>query len=215
MDDAHTSFGGVALPLYSRTVRDTSFGNVLREASCLEDGDVIVDETISTYDEKNRLRSKAFSDGTSLTNAYSCCRLLWSEDRNGRRKLRSAVTGQDRLYYAEEDVWLRDISTNGLHRVTQHFMDGLGRETNTVFYVAETSGEATNKTASAGRVVSQTTSAYPYGSSDYMVSVDERGKRTVVEMSDYEDRTTTLERVYDCDAQSPVQETVTTRVRGG
>ena len=215
VDEAHTSFGGVALPLYSRTVRDTAFGNVLSEAKCLEDGDVIVDETVSTYDEKNRLRSKAFSDGTSLTNAYSCCRLLWSEDRNGRRKLRSAVTGQDRLYYAEEDVWLRDISTNGLHRVTQHFMDGLGRETNTVIYVAETSGEATNKTASAGRVVSQTTAAYPYGSSDYMVSVDERGKRTVVEMSDYEDRTTTLERVYDGDAQLPVLETETTRVRGG
>ena len=215
VDEAHTSFGGVALPLYSRTVRDTAFGNVLSEAKCLEDGDVIVDETVSTYDEKNRLRSKTFLDGTSLTNAYSCCRLLWSEGRNGRRSLRSAVTGQDRLYYAEEDVWLRNISTNGLHRVTQHFMDGLGRETNTVIYVAETSGEATNKTASAGRVVSQTTSAYPYGSSDYMVSVDERGKRTVVEMSDYEDRTTTLERVYDCDAQSPVQETVTTRVRGG
>ena len=215
VDEAHTSFGGVALPLYSRTVRDTAFGNVLSEAKCLEDGDVIVDETVSTYDEKNRLRSKTFLDGTSLTNAYSCCRLLWSEDRNGRRSLRSAVTGQDRLYYAEEDVWLRDISTNGLHRVTQHFMDGLGRETNTVIYVAETSGEATNKTASAGRVVSQTTTAYPYGSSDYMVSVDERGKRTVVEMSEYEDRTRTLERVYDGVSQVCAMETETSRIRGG
>ena len=215
VDEAHTSFGGVALPLYRRTVRDTAFGNVLSEADCLEDSDVVVDETVSTYDEKNRLRSKTFLDGTSLTNAYSCCRLLWSEDRNGRRSLRSAVTGQDRLYYAEEDVWLRDLSTNGLHRVTQHFMDGLGRETNAVVYVAETAGEATNSTASAGRIVSQTTSAYPYGSSDYMVSVDERGKRTVVEMSDYEDRTMTLERVYDGDSQLPVLETETTRVRGG
>ena len=215
VDDAHTSFGGVALPLYSRTVRDTAFGNVLREAKCLEDGDVVVDETVSTYDEKNRLRSKTFFDGTSLTNAYSCCRLLWSEDRSGRRSLRSAVTGQDRLYYAEEDVWLRDISTNGLHRVTQHFMDGLGRETNTVFYVAETASEATNSAASAGRVVSQTTSAYPYGSSDYMVSVDERGKRTVVEMSEYEDRTRTLERVYDGVSQVCAMETETSRMRGG
>ena len=214
-DEAHTSFGGVVLPLYSRTVRDTAFGNVLREASCLEDGDVIVDEIVSTYDEKNRLRSKTFSDGTSLTNAYSCCRLLWSEDRNGRRKLRSAITGQDRLYYAEEDVWLRDISSNGLHRVTQHFMDGLGRETNVVVYVAETAGEATNSMASAGRVVSQETSAYPYGSSDYMESVDERGKRTVFEMFEYEDRTRTIERVYDGAAQDCAIETETSRVRGG
>ena len=215
VDDAHTSFGGAALPLYRRTVRDTAFGNVLREADCLEDGDVLVDETVSTYDEKNRLRSKTFFDGTSLTNVYSCCRLLWSEGRNGRRLLRSAVTGQDRLYYAEEDVWLRGLSTNGLHRVTQHFMDGLGRETNVVVYVAETDGEATNSTASAGRVVSQTTSAYPYGSSDCMVSVDERGKRTVVEMSEYEDRTRTLERVHDGNAQVCAMETETSRVRGG
>ena len=215
VDEAHTSFGGVALPLYRRTVRDTAFGNVLREAECLEDGDVIVGETVSSYDEKNRLRSKAFSDGTSLTNAYSCCRLLWTEDRNGRRTLRSAVTGQDRLYYAEEDVWLRDISSNGLHRVTQHFMDGLGRETNVVVYVAEAAGEATNSAVSAGRVISQTTSAYPYGGSDYMESVDERGERTVVEMSEYEDRTRTLERVYDGAAQVCAMETETSRVRGG
>ena len=214
-DAAHTSFGGVTLPVYHRIVRDTAFGNVLREATCLEDGDVVVDETVSTYDEKNRLRAKTFSDGTSLTNAYSCCRLLWSEDRYGRRVLRSVVTGQDRLYYAEEDVWLRDVSTNGQHRVTQHFMDGFGRETNVVVYVAETAGEATNWTASAGRVVSQATSAYPSGTSDYLESVDERGKRTVVEMTEYEDRTRTLERIYDGLAPVCARETETSRVRGG
>ena len=161
------------------------------------------------------MRAKAFPDGTSLTNAYSCCRLLWSEDRYGRRVLRSAVTGQDRLYYAEEDVWLRDVSTNGLHRVTQHFMDGFGRETNVVVYVAETAGEATNWTASAGRVVSQATSDYPSGTSDYLESVDERGKRTVVEMTEYEDRTRTLERIYDGLATACARETETSRVRGG
>ena len=31
-----------------------------------------------------------------------------------------------------EDVWLADVSTNGQYRVSQHFYDALGRETNTV-----------------------------------------------------------------------------------
>ena len=215
VDEVRKSSDGACLPVFDRIARDATHGTVLREATYLAAGDVLIDETVSSYDEKNRLRARTFFDGTSLTNAYSCCRLLWSEDRLGRRTLRSAVTGQDRLYSAEEDVWLRDMSTNGLHRVTQHFMDGLGRETNVVVYVAETVGEATNRTASAGRAVSRTTTSYPYGGSDYMVSVDGRGKRTVVEMTESEDSTRTVERLYEGDAPDCTLETETTRVRGG
>ena len=85
--------------------------------------------------------------GLYETNAYSCCRLLWRRDREGRKTLRSAQTGTDHLYNAIEDVWLADISTNGQYRVTQRFYDALGRETNTVVYAGTTPGEAVVATA--------------------------------------------------------------------
>ena len=207
--------GANAFPTYEVVERDASHGTTLREATCLADGNIVIDEETSVYDEKNRLRSRTFSDGTSLTNAYSCCRLLWSEDRLGRRTLRSAVTGRDRLYYANEDVWLMDVSTNGMHRVTQHFMDGFGRETNVVVYVAAAAGEATNSMASADCETSRTSVTYPYGGSDYMVSVDSRGKRTVSVISEYEDRTLSLERVFAEGSEECSVETLTTRIRGG
>lgn len=214
-EEVRRSFGASAYPTYEVIERDSSYGTTLREATCLEDGDTVIAEETSVYDEKNRMRSRTFSDGTSLTNAYSCCRLLWSEDRLGRRTLRSAVTGRDMLYYADEDVWLRDVSTNGKHRVTQHFMDGFGRETNVVVYVAAAAGEATNSIASAGCETSRTSVSYPYGGSDHVVTVDGRGKRTVSVNSEYADRASSLERVFADGAEECSVETLTTRIRGG
>ena len=130
-------------------------------------------------------------------NLDSCCRLLWSQDRTGRKVLRSAVTGEDRLYYAMEEVWLADVSTNGQYRVTQHFMDALGRETNTTIRVAQMPGCATNQfyVLNKGWRTSETT-AYPYGVSDYEVSTDMRGNET-----------TTIRHAY---ADSEVVETIET-----
>ncbi|MBR3922426.1 MAG: hypothetical protein IKJ45_04895, partial [Kiritimatiellae bacterium] len=130
-------------------------------------------------DEKNRLRSTTYLDGTFITNAYSCCRLLWRQDREGRKMFRSAKTGTDHLYNAEEDVWLGDISANGQYRITQHFIDAIGRETNTVVYAGSAPGEAVEASASDGKVHSCETTEYPYGGDDYAVHTDERGKVTV------------------------------------
>ena len=150
-DTARVCIGGAAGNIYTETCVDATHGNVLREAKYLSAGDVLLDETTYCYDEKNRLRAVGYFDGTSETNAYSCCRLLWSRDREGRERRRSAVTGEDALYWAMEDVWLREVSTNGLHRVVQHFADRFGTETNTICYAALEAGEATNWCASAGR----------------------------------------------------------------
>lgn len=177
------SFRARPFPTYEVTETDGVYGNVLRRATCLADGGAVVAEEWSTYDEKNRLRSTAYLDGTSATNAYSCCRLLWSSDRLGRRMLRSALTGSDHLYYAEEDVWLADVSTNGQYRVTQYFLDALGRETNTVVYAGTAPGEATNRLASAGRTLSSSTVDYPYGESVCSVRVDGRGKTTRIDVT--------------------------------
>ena len=173
------SFNGVLYQTYSVTDQDATYGNQLRKAEYLTANDTLIGNEVSTYDEKNRLRSTVYFDGTFITNAYSCCRLLWRQDREGRKTLRSAKTGEDHLYFAEEDVWLSQVSTNGQYRVTQHFFDAIGRETNTVVYVGSTPSEAIEKSASNGKVYSSAKTEYPYGGSDYAVSTDERGKVTI------------------------------------
>jgi len=187
---------------YLITEQDATYGNVLLRQERLTANDTVISAEQSTYDEKNRLRSTTYLDGTFITNTYSCCRLLWRQDREGRKTLRSAKTGTDHLYNAEEDVWLADISTNGQYRVTQHFFDALGHETNTVVCMGTVPGEAEDpdfnaesqsrrETQRGGENTSTNlctpphlcSSAlkikYPYGGSDYSICTDERGKETV------------------------------------
>jgi RHS repeat-associated protein len=156
-----------------------------------------------TYDEKNRLRSTRYSDGASSTNAYSCCRLLWTMDRDGNKILRSAVTGSDHLNHAMEDVSLAGLPHDELYvpyanwystdfnafRVTQHYFDALGRETNTIVRPAKVEGVAIdpNFVYNKGWRTSETTT-YPDGTSDCSVRTDMRGVRTVSRSSAYEDR---------------------------
>ena len=185
-------------PTYDTTVQDATYGTTLRRTTRLTDGDTIIADEQSVYDGQNRLRSTTFLDGTSLTNAYSCCRLLWKRDRQNRKTLRSAQTGTDHLYNAMEEVWITNLTGRAAilaaptgtgvspvdgFRVTQHFYDALGRETNTVVYVGTTPGEATAAAASDGKAYTTVTTAYPYGGSDYAVSTDERGVETTTSTS--------------------------------
>lgn len=176
---SHRFFQSQEFPTYETVELNASYGTVLRRTTRLTDGNTIIADEQSIYDSQNRLRSTTYLDGTSLTNAYSCCRLLWKRDREGRKTLRFAQTGTDHLYNAMEDVWLAGVSTNGQYRVTQHFYDALGRETNTVVYVGTTPGEATEAAASEGKAYTTVTTYYPYGGSDYTVSTDERGRVTI------------------------------------
>ena len=171
-----------AFPTYTVTEADASYGTVLRRTMRLTEGDTVIEDERSVYDSRNRLRSTTYLDGTSLTNAYSCCRLLWRRDREGCKTLRSAQTGTDHLYNAIEDVWLADMSTNGQYRVTQRFYDALGRETNTVVYAGTTPGEAVVATAPPpSRLLSVSSTAYPLGGDGYRVETDGRGVETVTE----------------------------------
>ena len=184
------SRNGVAFPTYEVTVRDATFGMTVRVATCLTANDVVIAEELSVYDDQNRLRSKTYLDGTSETNAYSCCRKLWSRDRQGRKTLRSARTGTDHLYYAEEEVWLQDVSSNG-YKVTQHFFDAFGRETNTVAYVGTDPGEAVDASASSGRELTVRTAHYAGTGFDSEQLVDERGlRRSQTSTGTAEDETT-------------------------
>ena len=178
---------------------DATYGNTLYEATQLTSNPSVEFETRRmTYDEKNRLRSTVYGDGSSETNAYSCCRLLWSVDRTGAKTLRSATTGTDRLYYAEEEVSLAELPPGTLSftvpglgyeeqgggrayfRVTKHFLDGLGRETNSVSFVSRDQGAAVDPDFEGNGQLYRTveTADYPFGFSDVTVSTDMRGAVT-------------------------------------
>ena len=194
--ESRRHFGESEFPTYEVTERDSVHGTLLRRTTRLTVGGTIVADEQSVYDEKNRLRSTTYLDGTSITNAYSCCRLLWTRDREGRKTLRSAHTGTDHLYHAMEDVWLADVSTNGSFRVTQHFFDALGRETNTVVYAGTTPGEAVAATTPPpSQILSIVSTSYPHPGSDYAVRIDERGAETRTERSILNNAEETVESV--------------------
>ncbi len=137
-------------PTFREVVYELAHRFVVFEGRRRTDTLALLGWSVSSYDDVDRLRAVVHSDGTSETNAYSCCRLLWRRGRDGRTMLRSAETGRDTLYYAEEDVWLADVFTNVLSRtssppvfrVTQHWMDALGRETNVTAYATSEPGRA-------------------------------------------------------------------------
>ncbi len=198
------SYMSQSFPVAAVTERCMTYGNVLREWSVHVASGITFDEKRYLYDDKNRLRSTIYSDGSFTTNAYSCCRLLNAVDRTGRKVLRSAVTGQDHLYYAMEEVGLGELpnandniptyapyegyGANEEHyRVTQHFMDALGRETNTVVRTCKNPGAAVNATWSCGGWRTSETTTYPYGVSDYEVSTDMRGNATTTIHTSYYD----------------------------
>jgi hypothetical protein len=80
------------------TIQDATHGVTLHSATLLASDNTPLVWQTHAYDDKNRLCFTLYSDGSSSTNAYSCCRLLWSTDRNGYTTLRSAETGKDHLY---------------------------------------------------------------------------------------------------------------------
>ena len=211
---ARTSFEGVERQTYTVTTYDESFGLPLRFETRLSANDVLVDWTENTYDNRQRLRSTTYADGTSETNAYSCCRLLWKRDREGRKTLRSARTGTDSLYYAEEDVWLDNVSGDGNHRVTQHFFDGLGRETNTVTYADWIEGGAADPVvpSASQHPVSRTTEYKDNWSCGESTTTDERG--AVTEKWGYESEEQ-VERNTLTEADDMSLEESTTTYRGG
>lgn len=214
VDTIRKSYSGNAFPTYEVKEYDATRNTLLRSATCLAADDRVLDECVSRYDEKDRLRSSVYSDGTSLTNAYSCCRLLWSRDRAGRSVLRSALTGQDRQYYAEEETWLGDLCTTGAYRVVQHFIDCLGRETNRVVSISSEPGSAASCGTYTGEMLNSSSVSYPAGGDDCRIAVSPRGMRTVLTVDQNSSSEVSSETVYDADGHEVVR-TETTVYRGG
>ncbi|MBQ6246038.1 MAG: hypothetical protein IJK04_04175, partial [Kiritimatiellae bacterium] len=176
------------------------------------------DFRLNFYDDQDRLRATFFPDGSSTTNAYSCCRLLWSRDRDGRKTVRSAITGEDRLYYAMLETSLGEIPSHEYigpyddfswwtpqdqhsFRITQHFMDAIGRETNTVTGVLKKEANHNPATRSFSNSNphawrSNATVAYPDGISGHSVSTDARGLATESFSRDFPDRVESVTVTY-------------------
>ena len=219
------------------TERDLRYGSVLYEATQLSASpNVEFGWRRHRYDEKNRLVSTVYDDGSIETNEYSCCRELSHTDRSGAKILYSATTGTENLYRAEEDVYLRQLPPGGDYRygsglgnyvlnasrtafrVHRHYFDAFGRETNTITQVSTVPGAMTNSTY-AGRTEnaywSSSTVRYADGFSDRCETVDEKGLRTLtVNSSDQEAETTTANEYAEGEV-SPSRTVIEKSVRGG
>ncbi len=173
------------------TERDLAYGLTLYEATQLTaDPGVEFGWRRHAYDSRHRLRFTQYDDGSSETNDYDCCRLLFRIDRAGAKTLYCSTPETAHLYHAEEEVGIRDwyrgeeklgtawTRTQFLsgYPAVLHFDDAFGRETNTVRRTAMVERESTSPDfPSHGGFVTAATVCYPFGTSDWSRSVDERG----------------------------------------
>ena len=189
---------------HSLSVEDATQGQEIYSATLLASDASVLDWEARAYDDKGRLRFTAYSDGTTATNHYSCCRLLWSRDREGKMVYRNATTGYDHLYYAMEDRSVSNLVSNAAWPVTRHWFDGLGRETNTV--TESSDGQLSNGSRKT---------SYPNGSSDCSVTTDAHGNFTATTTSRTQNYDHTVAGQYAVGASSPYLVTTTTQYRNG
>ncbi len=220
------------------SIKDIAFGNEVYTATrvVLADETIDIDWQVNAYDEKNRLVASYFPDGTFITNAYSCCRLLSTTGRDGTLTLRSATTGSDHLYYALEDVTFYEVTDIFLKtyserrkyyalirdfQVTHYYMDAMGRETNVTERASTVRGAATNAVSGltpggAGTpVLTMRPTLYPHGTSDYRIQTDRRGIQTVTLNTYYNDREETEVQTYSTNKISEVIWSKSTTFRNG
>jgi RHS repeat-associated protein len=191
-------------PTQSLTVEDAVQGLEAYSATILASNGTVLDWETRAYDDQNRQRFSAYSDGITATNHYSCCRLLWSRDREGKVTYRNATTGYDHLYYAMEDRSFSNLVSSAAYPVTRHWFDALGRETNTV------SASSDGQLSSGSRAT-----RYPFGSSDNSITTDAHGNFTSTIISRYQNYDQTVAGQYAAGAWSPYLVTTATQYRNG
>ena len=215
--------------------RDLAYGLALYEATQLTaDPSVEFGWRRHVYDSRHRLRFTQYDDGSSETNAYDCCRLLFRIDRNGAKTLYCSTPETAHLYHAEEEVSMAalppgaDFTMPGLgyegmsgrsaFRVTQHFADAFGRETNTVSF-ASTSQKASVDPSFGGLQSRYRTIAathYPLGLSDVSAMADARGAVTRIENRSCQSYDETVSALFAAEAPDVAVSVTTNRsFRGG
>ena len=224
----------------SETVEDAVHGNEVWSAThvLLAGGSLSepFDWEARVYDDQDRLRSTLHSDGSTSTNDYSCCRLLFTVGRDGFRRERLADTGTDHLRYAWLDRSFSRLPQNhtagpvehtvpGAYpyaqtsdfRATKLLFDPIGRETSRRIMTtrpryAKSIGDLSAIPAD-GSWQSVETNIYPFGSSDYRIHVDARGLRTVTDV--YRDESVDETLVESFSGTNLLERVATLYVRGG
>ena len=214
------------------TERNLAYGLTLYEATQLTaDPGVEFGWRRHTYDSRHRLRFTQYDDGSSETNAYDCCRLLFRIDRNGAKTLYCSTPETEKLYHAEEEVYLAQLPSGdkyyydtGTHtafknsfRVTRYFLDVFGNETNTVVRHSrnqEASYNDMNPSDSYSYVMTSSTSR-PCGLNGIYETVDVRGARTIVREMETQSARTTISSEWIPEAEAPDVVTTNMSYRGG
>ena len=216
----------------SVTERDLAYGLSLYEATQLTTNpSVEFGWRRHTYDSRHRLRFTQYDDGSSETNAYDCCRLLFRIDRNGAKTFYCSTPETAHLYHAEEEVYFSQLPRGGdwipdnfngswsfrnAFRVTQHYFDAFGRETNTVVRAATEQQASTNEASaySFGCKTRETTN-FPCGTVDLSARIDPRGLETTMREAKTQSFALSVaaERLPDADAPDVV--TTNFSFRGG
>ena len=155
------------------------------------------------YDEKNRLRAVLYPDGTSSTNAYSCCRLLFSVGRDGLRRDRLSSADRTSFHWTDLETGLNSLphmAFDGNYNWIQNYpyeyltdihaverrLDPLGRETyrrELPLRVAHTNSLSSIHPAHAETWCAIGTTLYPDGTSDHRIETDPRGIVTETEVA--------------------------------
>lgn len=207
----------------SETVEDATHGNEVWSATrvLLADGSLSdpFEWEARVYDDKDRLRSTLYADGSSATNAYSCCRLLFTVDRTGLRRERLADTGTDHLRHAWLDVSFPSLPQNEWRSHEYHYaepgaydyqhtfafravesrFDPIGRETLRRTFATEPNRSQSISELRPASYAWNTaeTNLYPHGTSDHRVFINARGLRTVSETLHDGTASETTESEYD------------------
>ncbi|MFA7174723.1 MAG: hypothetical protein WC340_15175 [Kiritimatiellia bacterium] len=157
---------------YEVEVADLYYGHTLSRGTALYCGaqeDILLSSEQNYYDDKGRLTSTEYSDGTSRFNLWSCCRLLESIARDGSATEYWEIPGTP----LESESYNSSLGAlpgaNGLFPINGSVVDLMGRTTNS--YQAVGNG-AVHSTDYAKQV---TTTEYPEYASHFRVTTDPLG----------------------------------------
>ncbi|MCK9304429.1 MAG: hypothetical protein M0P27_03420 [Bacteroidales bacterium] len=172
--------GIVGMSTYEVEVTDLYYGHTLSRGTALYCGaqeDILLSSEQNYYDDKGRLTSTEYSDGTSRFNLWSCCRLLESIARDGTVTQYWEIPGTP----LESESYNSSLGAlpgaNGLFPINGSVVDLMGRTTNS--YQAVGNGAA-HSTDYAKQV---TTTEYPAYASYFRVTTDPLGVVTTNRIS--------------------------------
>ncbi|NLC82990.1 MAG: hypothetical protein GX748_17565, partial [Lentisphaerae bacterium] len=161
---------------YTVEIRDAAFGHTLKRETRLHaggTGDPVLSWVRTAYDVKGHMRWAAYSDGTTETNVWDCCRLQTKVGRAGRLIEYMSVPGINHWSATAETSLGSLPGSLGRYPVTEIFTDGLDRETNRVRSVWF------NGSRDSGYTPVSTGTGFPYGTDNCRITADAFGVRTV------------------------------------